>query len=765
MRRIGAASVIAILSVLWALGCGGESADSGVPVLRVSGSALGKEGEILRRQLAVFQEKHPEIRIEQHPTPDAADLRHQLYVQWLNAGSPQPDILQLDVIWTPEFAAAGWILPLDKFSPDRASFFPSTVKANEWAGQLFALPWFVDVGMLYYRKDLVPTPPATLDELITTAQRVQREHKIESGYLWQGARYEGLITGYVEVIGGMGGDILSADHKIGVDSPAGVKALQFMKNALDTGVSPPAVLSYHEEEGRLAFQNGRAVFLRNWPYAYALFEDAKESKVAGKVGIAPMPANPGGKPTACLGGGQLAINARSKHPELAYELIAFLTAPEQMRERAEIAAQYPTRPALYDDPAMSGFLHAPAADVRKIIEASTPRPTTPVYTQLSEELQIGLHRALTGQQEPAAAMTAAAASMRNVLAAARMDVLEGKAEAPKSSSAVPLIVSVLIIAAVGATIIVVRRRRRSIVGALAGTERAEARLAWAFVTPALLLIAIIAVFPLLYTLWESLHGHDLRLPWTGKPFVGLDNYGQAVTDGRFWAAFRHTAIFTIGAVSLELFFGLLLALALNESYRGRGVIRAAVLIPWAIPTVVAALVWNFMFQPVGITNETLQAVGLLGDDPLAWFNSAVTAWVPVILSDVWKTTPFVALLLLAGLQNIDDSLYEAARIDGASKWQQLLRVTLPLLKPTIVVALLFRVLDAFRVFDLVYVLTGGGPGTSTEPLAQYTFNTLLQNLNFGYGAAQSVLIFIGAFGLAVIFIRFMGADLLRGQRQ
>jgi ABC-type sugar transport system permease subunit len=186
-----------------------------------------------------------------------------------------------------------------------------------------------------------------------------------------------------------------------------------------------------------------------------------------------------------------------------------------------------------------------------------------------------------------------------------------------------------------------------------------------------------------------------------------------------------------------------------------------VLIPWAIPTVVAALVWSFMFQPAGITNQALAAVGLI-DEPIAWFNRAITAWAPVILADAWKTTPFVALLLLAGLQNIDDVLYEAARIDGASRWRQLWSITLPLLRPTIAVALLFRALDAFRVFDLIYVLTGGGPGTATEPLAYYTFHTLLQNLRFGYGAALSILIFLGTFGLAAAFIRMVGADLLRG---
>jgi ABC-type sugar transport system permease subunit len=147
-----------------------------------------------------------------------------------------------------------------------------------------------------------------------------------------------------------------------------------------------------------------------------------------------------------------------------------------------------------------------------------------------------------------------------------------------------------------------------------------------------------------------------------------------------------------------------------------------------------------------------------------WFIQPAAAWVPIILADVWKTTPFVALLLLAGLQNIDVSLYEAARIDGASAWRQFRHVTLPLLKPAILVALIFRTLDAFRVFDLIYALTGGGPGTSTEPIALYTFNVLLQNLQFGYGSALSVIVFLVTFSLALVYIRFLGAELTGSKR-
>ena len=253
------------------------------------------------------------------------------------------------------------------------------------------------------------------------------------------------------------------------------------------------------------------------------------------------------------------------------------------------------------------------------------------------------------------------------------------------------------------------------------------------------------------------------MPWLGRPFVGLGNYLEAFGDPRFWAALGHTAFFAVASVGLELIIGLWLALALNRAFRGRGLVRAAVLVPWAIPTVVSALLWRFMFEgQTGIVNACWWAWASW--EPVVWFIHPTAAWVPVILADVWKTTPFVALLLLAGLQNIDASLYEAARIDGASAWRQFRHVTLPLLKPAMLVALIFRTLDAFRVFDLIYALTGGGPGTSTEPIALYTFNALLQNLQFGYGSALSVIVFLITFCLAMVYIRLLGAELTGAKR-
>ena len=275
-------------------------------------------------------------------------------------------------------------------------------------------------------------------------------------------------------------------------------------------------------------------------------------------------------------------------------------------------------------------------------------------------------------------------------------------------------------------------------------------------TPALLVLAALAVLPLLWTVWESLHLHDLRMPWRGRPFVGVEQYVALASDARFGAALLHTAAFTIVTVTLELVLGLALALVLQRVIRGRGVVRAAALLPWAMPTVVVALLWRFVFESrTGAANALLVGSGILAA-PVAWLADPLAAWVPLVLADVWKTTPFVALLLLAGLQSIDPVLYEAAAVDGAGDWARFRRITLPMLRHAILVAVIFRMLDAFRVFDLVYVLTSGGPGTATEPVALYTFTALLQHLRFGYGSAMSVVVFVVAFTLALIAVKLLG---------
>lgn len=297
----------------------------------------------------------------------------------------------------------------------------------------------------------------------------------------------------------------------------------------------------------------------------------------------------------------------------------------------------------------------------------------------------------------------------------------------------------------------------------AAQHRRDVRLAALLMLPAMSLILVIALVPMAMTFWEALHGRDLRLPWLGQPFIGLTNFIEAVGDARFIEALGHTVAFALVSVPIEIALGTALALVMHAAVRARGTIRAAALLPWTIPTVVAALIWRFLFDAqAGIVTEVFRAIGVISAG-FDWFIHPVAAWIPIVAADVWKTTPFVAILLLAGLQTIDPSLDDAARMDGAGPLRRFATITLPLLWPSIVVATAFRVLDALRLFDLAYVMTGGGPGTSTEPLSLYAFVALLQRLRFGYGAALSISVFVLTFAFALIWIRAMGRT-LAGER-
>ncbi len=246
-------------------------------------------------------------------------------------------------------------------------------------------------------------------------------------------------------------------------------------------------------------------------------------------------------------------------------------------------------------------------------------------------------------------------------------------------------------------------------------------------------------------------------------FIGLSHYSRYIQDTRMWSALGNTFVFTALSVSAELVIGLLIALLINRSFGGRGVVRAAVLIPWAIPTAVAAMMWRYLYDgQYGIVSHYFEQIGLISDSSVL-LSTGSGAMFSVIFADVWKTTPYMALLLLAGLQTIPGTLYEAAKVDGASRWQQFWKITLPLLKSSILVALLFRTLDAFRVFDLIYVLTGGGPANQTESISIYAYKTLFSQQNFGAGSALSVIVFLSVALISFLFIKFIGSDLFEGR--
>ncbi|MDQ0377254.1 carbohydrate ABC transporter permease [Amycolatopsis thermophila] len=283
--------------------------------------------------------------------------------------------------------------------------------------------------------------------------------------------------------------------------------------------------------------------------------------------------------------------------------------------------------------------------------------------------------------------------------------------------------------------------------ALSEGKRAERRLGWLLCAPAAIVMLAVTGYPIVYSIWLSLQRYDLRFPQNTE-FVGLANYAAVLSDSYWWTAFATTMGLTIISVAIELVLGMLLALIMHRTLVGRGLVRTVSLIPYGIVTVVAAFSWYYAWTP---------DTGYLANT-LAGNSAPLTQYIPslaiIILAEVWKTTPFMALLLMAGLALVPDDLLKAAAMDGANGWQRFIKVMVPVMKPAILVALLFRTLDAFRIFDNIYVLTSGQNNTSS--VSMQTYNNLIKGLNLGIGSTMSVLIFITVAIIAFIFIKLFG---------
>jgi multiple sugar transport system permease protein len=278
----------------------------------------------------------------------------------------------------------------------------------------------------------------------------------------------------------------------------------------------------------------------------------------------------------------------------------------------------------------------------------------------------------------------------------------------------------------------------------------ERRLAAFMVAPSLVMIALVAAYPIGYAIWLSLNEYSVRVAGLSR-WAGLRNYTEVLGDPAFWEAFRTTFIFTGASVVLEVLIGLGMALAMHSAFRGQGLLRTVVLVPWATLTVVTAMMWRSIFEsPQGFVNT------VLGTETV-WLGSSPEALIVMIIADVWKTAPFMALLLLAGLQVIPGDVYEAAKVDGATAWQRFTRITLPLLMPALLVALIFRTLDALRIFDLPFVLTRGAFGTDTLSLISY--ETFQQDRILGEGSAMAVLTFLIVMAVSFLYIRLVGGNL------
>lgn len=280
------------------------------------------------------------------------------------------------------------------------------------------------------------------------------------------------------------------------------------------------------------------------------------------------------------------------------------------------------------------------------------------------------------------------------------------------------------------------------------------------ILPTVIFVSLFAFYPIVNSVFLSMHRIVLSLPEMGRRFVWFENYVTLFHDDVALHATMHTLMFVVLTTAFEILFGLFIAVVIHKRVRGRGLVRAAVLVPWAIPTVVASQMWRFIFNDkYGLVNYIFYADHVAAYT--AWLAEPFYAFSAIVIADVWKTSSFAALLILAGLQTIPDELYEAALIDGAGPLQRFTRITLPLIRPALLIALLFRTMDAFRVFDLVYVMTQGGPADATNVLQFYGYKKMFAEGLMGYGSTISVLVFCMTFVIALVYIRMIGSRLMK----
>ncbi len=378
-----------------------KSEDEQVTIVYARGQDATKATDEI---IKAFEKEHPNINVEYREMPSDTGAQHDAYVTALNGKSSEIDVMDLDVVWPAEFAQAGYVLPLDRFLKKDGinldDYNEGAVSAANFQGKQWAMPKFIDAGMLFYRTDITEEPPKTWDELMTKASKLQGEEGTKFGYLMQAKQYEGLVCNAVEFIASYGGAIVNEDGEAVVDSPEAIKGLKKLVEVANADFVPKNITTFTEPESHTSFIEGESPFIRNWPYQYALANDEEQSKIVGNVGVAPLPEGDAGS-AAALGGWMTAINQFSEHPQEAWEFVKFMTGPEGQKISAIHGGLAPTIPSLFEDEEIleanpffkeEGFVNA--------LESAVSRPVVPNYPEISEIIQIEVSKAIAGENTP-----------------------------------------------------------------------------------------------------------------------------------------------------------------------------------------------------------------------------------------------------------------------------------------------------------------------------------------------------------------------------
>ncbi|WP_350244335.1 extracellular solute-binding protein [Deinococcus sonorensis] len=649
-----------------------------------------------------FEAKNPNIKVNLEFVP--YEGLHDKIVSSASAGTNGYDVVLFDVIWPTEFAKNSFLVDVTNRIPaaDNARVFSGAWTTVTAGGKRYGMPWILDTKYLYYNKAIlkkagIAAPPRTWAELQQQAATIKAKGLVEYPIVWSWSQAEALICDYTTLISAFGGQFYAGGKPV-FNTGGGLKALQYMTDSLKSGVSNPNSKEYLEEDVRKVFSDGKAAFALNWTYMYNMANDPKQSKVAGQVGIVPAPGVAGVSQVSAMNGSMgLGIPTGSAHKDEAWRFIQYLTSAPVQEQFAQLSL--PIWKASYSKPAVTKGQEALVKAAGTSLNVMFPRPTIAQYPQLSTVLQTALQKALLGSQTPAQALDVGGPD----------------------------------------------RQPLPVMTARRGNAPAARFQGWSFLLPLLVILACVIGYPLVRTVYLSFTDASLNALGIPPQWLGVANYQGALTSPEFLATLWNSTTFTVVSVALETVLGVLVALLLNQRFRGRTLARALLILPWAIPTIVNATMWRWIYNPeYGALNALLTQTGLIGGYR-SWLGEPSSAMLMVILADVWKNYPLVAMIALAALQGVPAEIHEAASLDGASAWVRFWRLTLPAILGPLSVAVVLRTIEAFKVFDIIYVMTRGGPADATKTASFSVYQEAFTYLQAGSGAAYAnVMVLISA---------------------
>ncbi len=692
------------------------------------------EEEALQQSIALFEAANPGVRVESLALP------YDAFASKLSAALPTdhgPDVFIFAHERIGGWARESKIAPLDaELAELGPQFIPTSLEALKFEGHSYGLPLALKSVALYYNKKLIPKPPATTDELVALAKA--HTGRDAAGLPTYGLAYQ-LKDSYYQALWlhGFGGSVFEEPgHRLRIATPQAERALAFVRDlALRDKVIP------EEPSSTLVsalFRAGQAAMAINGPWFAG-----ELSGVLYGVATLPIVSATGLPAKPFLSVEAAFVSARSSHPAAARALARFLASRESAVLRAVLGRQVVATRAAYDDPRVGG--DALLRTFRRQAEQAVPTDNTPAMQAFWEPSNRALAAVVGGGVAPADAL---AQAERRMIALTR--------PVPERRSAWPYWIALGLIGA-AALVFGARKRTKSLATGPAAS-RAARRLglarAYAYVAPAGAGILVLVLVPFVLGVGLSFFHHSEG----HYTFVGLHNFIEILgsSDYRltepmsFWFTLAVTLLWTVSNVALHVGIGLGLALLLRDPLlKLKGVYRVLLIVPWAVPNYITALMWKGMFhRQFGAISHLLKAFGL---EPISWFTHFSTAFAANLVTNTWLGFPFMMVVALGALQSIPADLYEAAEVDGASKWNQFRHITLPLLKPALLPAVILGSVWTFNMFNIIYLVSGGEPGGATDILVSEAYRWAFQrNEAYGFAAAYSVLIFVFLLGYSAL---------------